>query len=44
MKAWVLVALTVCTLLVTSWHLFAAVGVDERVLAATGDTGDLRGS
>jgi len=32
-KAWVLVALTVCTLLVTSWHLFAAVGVDERVLS-----------
>jgi hypothetical protein len=32
-KAWVLVALTVCTLPVTSWHLFAAVGVDERVLS-----------
>jgi hypothetical protein len=32
-KAWVLVALTVCTLLVTCWHLVAAVGVAERVLS-----------
>ena len=32
-KPWVLVALTVCTLPVTSWHLSAAVGVDERVLS-----------
>jgi hypothetical protein len=31
-RAWVLVALTVCTLPATSWHLFAAVGVDDRAL------------
>src|SRR5262249_27904425 len=32
-KAWVLVALTACTLPVASWHLFAAVEVDEGGLS-----------